>query len=247
MDEWLSGLAGGTVAGAFLWTLAALALLVIVLVVVRLLRGRGRGTFIAGGRNRLPRLAVVDAVAVDSQRRLVLVRRDDTEHLILIGGSNDVVVEPQIRMRETGTAQQRPRQNAPAPILPRRPAAPAPRPAAQAASEEPGIPPQNRAPVPENQRSASRVEKAPADREEPQMPKVEADLWAAPRARTEPEVPTREPARSDHAGKGGADETVPDPAVPDETPAPHRRSEASIEDEMSRLLDDLTEERDKKA
>ncbi|MFC6488963.1 flagellar biosynthetic protein FliO, partial [Nitratireductor sp. GCM10026969] len=126
MNEWLSGLAGETVARAFLWTLAALALLVVVLVAIRLLRGRGRGTFIAGGRNRLPRLAVVDAVAVDSQRRLVLVRRDDIEHLILIGGSNDVVVEPQIRMRDTGTAQQRPRQNAPAPILPRRPAAPAP-------------------------------------------------------------------------------------------------------------------------
>ena len=40
----------------------------------------------------------MDAAAVDSQRRLVLVRRDDVEHLILIGGPTDVVVERDIRL-----------------------------------------------------------------------------------------------------------------------------------------------------
>jgi flagellar protein FliO/FliZ len=39
------------------------------------------------------RLAVVETMVVDSRRRLVLVRRDGTEHLLLIGGPHDLVVE----------------------------------------------------------------------------------------------------------------------------------------------------------
>src|SRR5256885_4886850 len=47
-------------------------------------------------RGRAPRLAVIDAAAVDSRRRLVLVRRDNVEHLLLIGGPSDFVVEQNI-------------------------------------------------------------------------------------------------------------------------------------------------------
>ena len=47
-------------------------------------------------RGRMPRLAVIDAAAVDGRRRLVLVRRDNVEHLLMIGGPNDIVVESQI-------------------------------------------------------------------------------------------------------------------------------------------------------
>jgi flagellar protein FliO/FliZ len=47
-------------------------------------------------RGRQPRLAVIDATPVDSRRRLVLIRRDNVEHLLLIGGPSDVVVEPNI-------------------------------------------------------------------------------------------------------------------------------------------------------
>ena len=42
------------------------------------------------------RLAVVDAAAVDGSRRLVLIRRDNVEHLLMIGGRTDIVVEPNI-------------------------------------------------------------------------------------------------------------------------------------------------------
>lgn len=45
---------------------------------------------------RMPRLAVIDATAVDGRRRLVLVRRDNVEHLLMIGGPTDIVVEPNI-------------------------------------------------------------------------------------------------------------------------------------------------------
>jgi hypothetical protein len=58
--------------------------------------------YFAGGRSfknprgRQPRLAVMDVASVDARRRLVLVRRDNVEHLILIGGPNDLIVEPTI-------------------------------------------------------------------------------------------------------------------------------------------------------
>jgi hypothetical protein len=57
--------------------------------------GAGR---LGGGsaRGRQPRLAVVDYASVDGRRRLILVRRDNIEHLMMIGGPTDVVVEANI-------------------------------------------------------------------------------------------------------------------------------------------------------
>src|SRR5476651_1817622 len=49
-----------------------------------------------GSRTRQPRLGLVDAFSLDGQRQLVLVRRDNIEHLVMIGGPNDVVIESQI-------------------------------------------------------------------------------------------------------------------------------------------------------
>lgn len=42
------------------------------------------------------RLDVVDQANVDGRRRLVLIRRDDVEHLIMTGGPVDVVIETNI-------------------------------------------------------------------------------------------------------------------------------------------------------
>ena len=50
----------------------------------------------AAQRGRQPRLAVIDAAPVDGRRRLVLVRRDNVEHLLMIGGPSDIVVEQNI-------------------------------------------------------------------------------------------------------------------------------------------------------
>jgi flagellar biogenesis protein FliO len=46
-----------------------------------------------GGGRRSPRLAVIDYANVDRRRRLILVRRDNVEHLVMIGGTTDIVVE----------------------------------------------------------------------------------------------------------------------------------------------------------
>jgi flagellar protein FliO/FliZ len=57
--------------------------------------GRERPTN-AGRRGRRARLAVVEAANVDGRRKLVLIRRDNLEHLVLIGGPSDVLIEPNI-------------------------------------------------------------------------------------------------------------------------------------------------------
>jgi len=47
----------------------------------------------AMGDRRGKRLSVVEVCTLDARRKLVLCRRDDKEHLILMGGQQDVVVE----------------------------------------------------------------------------------------------------------------------------------------------------------
>ena len=44
-----------------------------------------------GGREK--RLGVLEQSSVDGRRKLVLIRRDDVEHLIMTGGPVDVVIE----------------------------------------------------------------------------------------------------------------------------------------------------------
>src|SRR5260370_23860261 len=56
-------------------------------------------------RGRQPRLAVIDAATVDGRRRLGLIRRDNVEHLLMIGGPTDVVIETHI-VRAAGAPPQ---------------------------------------------------------------------------------------------------------------------------------------------
>lgn len=50
-----------------------------------------RGTMRPRGASR--RLEVVEVAPIDAKRRLVLVRRDGTEHLVLIGVNSELLVE----------------------------------------------------------------------------------------------------------------------------------------------------------
>ncbi len=52
-----------------------------------------------GSKNR--RLSVVEVTPVDGRRRLVLVRRDNTEHLILLSPSSELLIESGIARTET--------------------------------------------------------------------------------------------------------------------------------------------------
>jgi flagellar protein FliO/FliZ len=168
-------------------------------------------------RGRMPRLAVIDAAAVDGRRRLVLVRRDNVEHLLMIGGPSDIVVEPnivramsardQVPQRPAGAAEPPPRiaplpdaawgESEPAradifehpePAMPE----PPPRPSRPSFADEmrrpPGPPPERRAdPL------AGFTPEPMSGRAEPRMePRSEPPL--APRLpRSEPMIPTRPP------------------------------------------------------
>ena len=68
-----------------------------------LVRRFGAAQIEAAARGRQPRLAVVDSAAVDGRRKLVIIRRDNVEHLLMIGGPSDVVVETNL-IRGTAAA-----------------------------------------------------------------------------------------------------------------------------------------------
>jgi len=79
------------------FVLAFVVVLALIVAVTWLVRRFGAARLgSTSARGRQPRLAVIDAAAVDSRRRLVLIRRDNVEHLVLIGGPSDVVIEQNI-------------------------------------------------------------------------------------------------------------------------------------------------------
>lgn len=283
MADWFAGLGGREFATAILWTIAALVLLAIIVIVLRLIRNMNAGTFVAGGRNRKTRLAVMDAAAVDSHRRLVLVRRDDIEHLLLIGGPTDVVVEREIRVTsgrrtssvfssEDDTAQemQTPAPH-PAQTLPRQRAPQAPQ------------PPAHPQPLPQSNRASAPIP-APAPARQPQErwtqpPQPARQPTARPPAR-ETQPPTRiqaqaMPARlppvsppdrssqaaqrarsfnddhstNSHSPSAALDdallqelEVTFDAEMPKNSPPP-RPVEMTVDDEMSKLLGELSNKR----
>jgi flagellar protein FliO/FliZ len=66
-----------------------LALILALAFVVRRL-GLGSRFVVSGGRRRL---AVVEMLPLDTKRRLVLLRRDGVEHLVLLGAQSDLLIE----------------------------------------------------------------------------------------------------------------------------------------------------------
>lgn len=101
----------------FFAILIVLALIGAAAYLVRRFAGRGIGS--GNSRGRMPRLAVIDAAAVDGRRRLVLVRRDNVEHLLMIGGPSDIVVEPNIVRNNSTRDAAAPRQPAGTELPPR--------------------------------------------------------------------------------------------------------------------------------
>ncbi|MBJ7416952.1 MAG: flagellar biosynthetic protein FliO [Niveispirillum sp.] len=73
--------------------LALGAVLALIAVFAVLLRRYGPAAGLAVRRKGDKRLSVVEVMALDARRRLVLVRRDGVEHLLLLGIGEDRVVE----------------------------------------------------------------------------------------------------------------------------------------------------------
>lgn len=86
---------------SYLRFIASLVLVLgLILGVLWALRKYGLGGMVTRPGVSRRRLGVIEAVAVDSRRRLVLVRRDGQEHLLLVGGATDLVVEKGIQPPE---------------------------------------------------------------------------------------------------------------------------------------------------
>lgn len=77
--------------------LFVIALIVLTVWVFKAIFGESDGGAAKKGRDR--RLSVVETAQVDANRKLCLVRRDDVEHLLIIGGPVDLVVETGIKGR----------------------------------------------------------------------------------------------------------------------------------------------------
>ncbi len=216
MPDWLNQVAGPDYARAVLWTGLALLGLLVLLIAVKVIRSMTFGTFVAGGRNRKARLAVMDATAVDSHRRLVLIRRDDIEHLLLIGGPTDVVVERDIRL---GVPQRRTPPIAEAIPAPANPPPPTPQVAPapiRSRPPEPPRPPIASPPPPAPRAQTERPASNPARPSEP------------PPARPAAAVPAQgAPPRPDQAKTASSPASIP-PRVEARNPsAPPRRPEPS--------------------
>ncbi len=102
-------------------------------------KGNGDTARLFSPRSR--RLAYVERTALEGGRKLLLVRRDDVEHLILIGGPIDLVVESGIRPQAIASFPVKEASSAPAPF------APSVWPLADAVSVEPAVASEPQLPV----------------------------------------------------------------------------------------------------
>ena len=91
--DWLTSAFGADGGRAVQMVLALLLVVGLLLVLAWMFRRLFGGGFSShkGGR-----LSVLDSAPVDGRRRLILLRRDDVEHLVMVGGPNDVLVESRI-------------------------------------------------------------------------------------------------------------------------------------------------------
>ena len=193
---------------------------------------------VPGGRTRQPRLGLVDAFSLDGQRQLVLVRRDNIEHLVMIGGPNDVLVESQINRAAAPARESSQVSPLLVPPTPARrteaaatvAASAAPEAPAKAAAKAPASPP---APVPAAPVPAAPIAPAPvAPIAAPSIPKAPAPAQptapASAQASIQASIPAHpsasEPARSGAAAP--ATTHAAEPARPAPVSSPPRQAEA---------------------
>jgi hypothetical protein len=221
--------------------IAFLVVLALIGLTAWLVRRFGSSRLGSAARGRQPRLAVIDAASVDGRRRLVLIRRDNTEHLLMIGGPTDVVVETNIVRAGAATGVREPARMSmtaettarltpgvegswPPPAPEQAPAAP---PRRSVATEEPWLPPE---PVPPRARSADSLTGLAAElssrlgTHEPPAPRAEPMIVREP-------MPAREPMpRTTMAPP------VAPPAAPPEMPTAPPQSDRNLA-EMAQQLE----------
>ena len=94
MFNWLSEISGFEVSTIqYIIVISAILLVAYVLLTIR---GRSFIPIVNRTRKRGRRLQVKEYIKVDAQRSLVLVQRDNVEHLLLVGGNTDILIEKSI-------------------------------------------------------------------------------------------------------------------------------------------------------
>lgn len=94
--EFLTAQLNGENGSAIQLVLITIALAILLIVIVWIFKKLTGSAARRANRSRVPRLSITDSTIVDEKRYLVMVRRDNIEHLLLIGGANDLVVETNI-------------------------------------------------------------------------------------------------------------------------------------------------------
>jgi flagellar biogenesis protein FliO len=212
MGETLTGPDGMTL---YTMSIIAGAVIVCLALLFWVMKRRGHMIFMRGGNNRQPRLAVLDAAAVDSRRRLVLVRRDNIEHLILIGGPSDIVVESGISRAAAAAQAEKAKQAskaAAAKSAAATAAQPAPKPATEKrAASDPKQPQPTQATKP----TAAAPAKAPVQPSKPET------VQKAPEPKAKPAKETKADDRPDRKKPDAKrDESLEDVRSSDPEPSP---------------------------
>jgi flagellar protein FliO/FliZ len=88
------------------WARVALALIVvfglIALMGLVLKTIKMRGFALPGSMTNGRRLHLIESLPLDARRRLVIVRCDDAEHLIMLGVNEDIVIAPNLAKTPAG-------------------------------------------------------------------------------------------------------------------------------------------------
>lgn len=173
----------------------------------------GGGLVSGMGRRAEQRIHVSEAVNLDGRRKLLIIRRDSVEHLVMIGGPNDVVIESQFTRSQPLMVPREDQEAAVPRSRAETPRAPEPAPA----------PPRPLAPAP--QPALGPIPAAPPARPQPAPPAPKPPVAGAAEPRAQPIPPVARPA------------AAPAPAAPSSAEPPARpATPADIEREMANLL-----------
>ncbi|UTO29040.1 flagellar biosynthetic protein FliO [Bartonella harrusi] len=96
MYVWLSSQIGASTANVTISFIFFIITITAIATIILFLRRLKRGKSMFNRKKSLSRLTLCETIAIDRTRRLVLIRCDDKEHLLLIGGLTDIVVESNI-------------------------------------------------------------------------------------------------------------------------------------------------------
>ena len=210
MIKWFNSFLGEAVGTYAAIGVGLLIVVILIIILLRILRSFTGGMF---GNKSQNRLGVIEAAAVDNKRRLVLVRRDNVEHLIMIGGTSDILIEAGVNR-----AAPTPRPNQPP--APKKPAAQAP---TQQAPTQNAAPQASTPPAPSPAASSPTVQSPQATAQAVSSPTAPSPQATAPKPAAPASAPTQATAPA---------QTAPPVAAP-------ARDSAKVGDDMDRLLNQL--------